>query len=94
MIDPRRIAAWRQGTLRFDRIPLRDAIRDIERYWTGRILLADPALGSHLRQRGVRATGSSQNFLRRCRPSSRFTSPIATGDMILTAPMMPSVRPQ
>ncbi len=45
-VDPRRVAAWRQGTLRFDRIPLSDAIREVERYWSGRILLADPALGA------------------------------------------------
>ncbi len=91
-VDPRRIAAWRQGTLRFDRIPLSDAIREIERYWPGRILLADPALGA------ISVTGLFNH-----RKLGEFFTALPTiipvhvdhrnGDIILS-PSMSSVRPQ
>lgn len=51
-IKPNQVAVWREGQLRFDGIPLADAIQEIERYWPGRIILADPALGG-TRVRGV-----------------------------------------
>jgi len=92
-IDPRRIAAWRQGTLRFDRIPLIDAIREIERYWTGRILLADPALGS-ISVSGVFSHHNLAEFFTALPTIIPVQVTHRDGDIILTASMMPSVRPQ
>ncbi|MFZ1816452.1 MAG: FecR domain-containing protein, partial [Nitrospira sp.] len=90
-VDPRRIAAWRQGTLRFDRIPLRDAIREIERYWTGRILLADPALGA-ISVSGVFDHRKLEEFFTALPTIIPVHVTHRDGNMILSAPVS-SVRP-
>lgn len=51
-LEAAHIASWRHGTLRFDGVPLAEALAEVERYWPGRILLTDPALGN-TRIRGV-----------------------------------------
>lgn len=60
-VEPAQIAAWRQGTLRFDGISLAEAITEVERYRSGKILLADPALGA-TRIRGVFSSRNLDEF--------------------------------
>jgi len=91
-VDPRRIAAWRQGTLRFDRIPLSDAIREIERYWSGRILLADPALGT-ISVSGVFNHRKLDEFFTALPTIIPVHVTHRDGDIILSASMS-SVRPR
>lgn len=43
--DVRRIAAWRDGKLIFDRMPLADAIADYNRYTTRKVEIGTPQIG-------------------------------------------------
>lgn len=92
-VDPRRIAAWRQGTLRFERMPLIDAIREVERYWTGRILLADPALGT-ISVSGVFNHHDLAEFFTALPTIIPVQVTRRDGDIILSAPLIPPARPQ
>lgn len=92
-VDPRRIAAWRHGTLQFERMPLIDAIREIERYWTGRILLADPALGT-ISVSGVFSHHNLAEFFTALPTIIPVQVIRRDGDIILTASRLPSARPQ
>jgi len=60
-IESAQIATWRNGVLRFDGISLAEAIADVERYRAGKILLADPALGT-TKIRGVFSTRNLDEF--------------------------------
>ncbi|MGE8548260.1 FecR family protein [Alcaligenes sp. Marseille-Q7550] len=37
--------SWRQGRLVFDNVPLSDVVRELNRYWAGRLILTDESLG-------------------------------------------------
>ncbi len=49
--DANAVTAWRRGQLVFYQMPLADVVDQLNRYWPGRILLANPAL------RGMKVTG-------------------------------------
>jgi transmembrane sensor len=44
-IDPAIVTAWRQGLLIFHDEQLSEAVEEVNRYWSGRIILLDAALG-------------------------------------------------
>lgn len=58
----RRVTSWREGRLIFEDEPLADAVAEMNRYSTTRILLSDPAL-ERLRVSGVFKTGQTQGFV-------------------------------
>ncbi|WP_173050281.1 FecR domain-containing protein [Nitrospira sp. KM1] len=60
-VMPKYVAAWRHGTLRFDGVPLSEALSEVERYWPGRVLLVDAALGT-TQIRGVFNTRNLAEF--------------------------------
>ena len=49
--DPRSVAAWTQGLLVFDDMPLRDVVGNVDRYWSRHIAVSGPA--GRLRFSGV-----------------------------------------
>lgn len=57
-----RVTSWREGRLVFEDDLLADAVAEMNRYSTTRILLGDPAL-AQLRVSGVFHTGQTQNFV-------------------------------
>lgn len=60
-IDPRHISAWTRGFLEFDRTPLAEAIREVNRHGSAEILLAEPALGELLVS-GTFRSGEARRF--------------------------------
>jgi len=92
-IEPRRIAAWRQGALRFERMPLIEALREVERYWTGRILLADPSLGA-TSVSGVFNHHNLAEFFTALPTIIPVQVTHRNGDVIISASMIPPSRPQ
>lgn len=47
-VDPAIVTAWRDGFLVFHATPLAEAIEEINRYRSGKIILIDDALGHRL----------------------------------------------
>jgi transmembrane sensor len=60
--DVRRATSWRDGQLIFRHDRLADAIEEINRYSTRKVMLADPALGD-LRVSGIVNTGNTAVFV-------------------------------
>ncbi len=48
LVDAARTSSWQNGKLVFDRVPLRDALQEVQRYSRHTISLDDPALGELL----------------------------------------------
>ncbi len=46
-VDVASLASWRHGILQFDGLPLREAIEQINRYRSGRVVLLNERLGGH-----------------------------------------------
>lgn len=61
--DVARLASWRTGLVSFDDTPLSEAVREINRYSTRPIVLADAAAGRH-RVSGTFRTGEPERFAR------------------------------
>lgn len=57
-----RVTSWREGRLIFEDEPLAEAVAEMNRYSTTRILLSDPAL-ERLRVSGVFNTGQTRSFV-------------------------------
>lgn len=93
LIEPRRIAAWRQGTLRFERMPLIEVIREVERYWAGRILLADPSLGA-VSVSGVFSHHHLDEFFTALPTIVPVQVTHRDGNVLISASMTPPLRPQ
>ena len=60
-IDPARIGQWQSGTLAFDNVTLAEAVAEMNRYATTRIVIADPALAAE-RISGVFPAGEQDAF--------------------------------
>ena len=60
--DTERAVIWREGRVSFEDTPLTDAIAEMNRYSTKRILAGDPALEG-IRINGVFFTGQQTNFV-------------------------------
>lgn len=60
--DTERALIWREGRVSFEDTPLTDAIAEMNRYSTKRILAGDPALAD-IRINGVFFTGQQTNFV-------------------------------
>ncbi|MCW6533644.1 FecR domain-containing protein [Sphingomonas sp. MMSM24] len=45
-VDPEMTSAWRRGALIFNGQPLAEVVGELNRYWSGRIVLTNSALGS------------------------------------------------
>ena len=60
--DTERAVIWREGRVSFEDTPLTDAIAEMNRYSTKRILAGDPAL-EDIRINGVFFTGQQTNFV-------------------------------
>jgi transmembrane sensor len=48
VIDPERVTAWQHGTLIFDAMPVTQVVEEVNRYRSGRIVLMNSEIGSHL----------------------------------------------
>ena len=47
-VDPSRVTAWQEGILLFHDEPLGRVVDEVNRYWPGRIIVADADLGRRL----------------------------------------------
>ncbi len=47
-VDVNSVSNWREGRLMFEAVPLRDMLRELQRYWPAAIVLQDKALGDSL----------------------------------------------
>lgn len=59
--SPRSVAAWTQGLLVFDDMPLRDVVENVDRYWSRHIVVSAPA--GRLRFSGVVYEHRMQDWL-------------------------------
>lgn len=61
-VDVAGLTSWREGRVRFDDTPLRDAVAEMNRYTRTPIVIADPAI-SDLRVSGAFRTGQIRSFV-------------------------------
>lgn len=81
--DPARVVAWREGQLVFDDIPLRDFVTDLNRYYSGKVILQGRELGD-LRLSGVFQIGDRDRTIKAVEDLlSLKTEKLATNNIII-----------
>lgn len=80
--DPGRVASWRQGLLIFRNTPLAEAVEDINRYRSGKIILASSALASRP-VNGIFHTDQIDNAVAQLQQLLRLDVRHLPGDVIL-----------
>ena len=84
-VDLAKATSWRKGKIIFDNDTLANAVAEVNRYMTEKIVLADPRLGS-LRMSGVFIAGHRDSFLETV--AGHFRIKVSNGDdgrIVLTA---------
>lgn len=85
-VDPLQAAAWQQGYLIYKNAPLSEIASDLNRYFSGRIELADKTVGS-LRFSGILRIDKETAMLKRLSRLLPVTIQYQTGKIILRAPV-------
>lgn len=80
-----RVTAWQRGQLMFESTPLREAIREFNRYGAAQIALADPALGD-IPVGGVFRIGDRQSFAQAVADSNGLRMMVRGERIVLAEP--------
>ena len=88
-MDAQAVAAWREGRLIFDALPLAEVTRELARYRTGEIRLADSVL-NEVKVSGVFNSDDFDGLLRAIAQMLQVNIQQIGEDVIVFAPTKPS----